>query len=198
MKIRLLFLILISFLCFQSCDLLVSKNDYLCYYKSHNEFINKELKPPPPLPLGYSSFNIVIDSQYNIYFHYHKLHQVCCVVSEEESNKVRIEYLQKHNFVCLNKMDLKAFYNANKDLCKKHNNNFHSIRIALMIDSIPYKKIKEVQRLITKTDSVNFAICKATDEEKVVIFHKKNNLKYNTEDYAWDTSRNIFIKRENY
>lgn len=198
MKINVSILFLISLLCFQSCDYFVSKNDYLCYYKSHNEFINKELKPQPPFPKGYSSFNIVIDSQYNIYFHSRKLYPKPCIIIEEEMNKQIIEYLQKHHFVCLNQIDLIAFYNANKDLCRIHNHKFYPIRIALMKDSIPFDKIMEIKRLITNKDSVYFDISEATDEEKVVIYHKKNNLKYNTEDNPWDTSRNIFIKRVDY
>ncbi len=195
MKISLLFLILLF--CFQSCNFYDSKNEYLCFYKDKNEFINKGLKTPPPFPKGYSPFNIVVDSQYNIYFHSHKLHLMPCII-EDDINKQKIEYFQKHHFVCLNQIDLIAFYNANKELCRIQNNKFYPIRIALMSDSIPFKKIKEIKRLITKKDSVYFDICEATDEEKVVIFHKMNNLNYNTEDYPWDTSRNILIKREDY
>jgi hypothetical protein len=65
-----------------------------------------------------------------------------------------------------------------------------------MKDRITCDKVNAIYDFIKQSDSVHFHICYATDEEKVVIYYKRNNLNYNTNEYSWDTSKNIFDRRE--
>jgi len=154
------------------------------------------LKPPPPIKIDYTSLNIVVDSLYNIYFHFQKIHRIECGTGLELESKTNIRFIQKHEIICLNNLNLKTIFNNNKFECNKIKDQFYLVRIALMKDSIPYDKVNAIYDFIKQSDSIHFSTAYATDEEKVVIYHKRNNLDYNTDEYPWDTSKNIFHKRE--
>lgn len=176
---------------FNSCH----QDEYL-KVKQYLNLSKSNANPIAPPPIDYASLNIVIDSFNNIYCHFQKLYEIDCFIELGEENKNHISFIQKHEIICLNNLNLNTFFNNNKIECKKYNDNFYRIRIALMKDSIPFDKVKAIDDFIKESDSIYFSTAYATDEEKVVIYHKRNNLDFNTNEYTWDTSKNIFHKRE--
>jgi len=189
------FLNIIISLSLYSCGKPKNKNFNNFYIISKNDIIEgskiKSCDPnePPPPPRGfYSRFNLILDSDTQLYYYYTVRY---CKLAEGISDEMPAFIdLRPENLVTIKKEYITTFLKDNiKDGGKRE-----FLMIASNKDTITDPILDSIFNIMKSTrQGISYFIRKMTEEEIYVLNAKTKNIRYNNFNIKWKTE---FINRE--
>ncbi|HWJ29047.1 MAG TPA: hypothetical protein VNS32_21060 [Flavisolibacter sp.] len=151
-----------------------------------------KVPPPPPMP-AYAPFNFIVDTTGSIYYYQFQLGKS---TGEDGINDVLTPLfinLQPEGIVQVPQAILQEFIKSNILSLDK---DYRFVSVASPVDTVTTPSFESLMDILSDTTShVKYSIRKITQEEEVVLDHKKRQIYYDPSSIKWDSTRIWFPSR---
>lgn len=133
----------------------------------------------------YGPANIIIDTSNVSYFYNYRLQYHSCCVDRSNLNTAEFINLTPYQMVVIPNEYLESFLDIN---LKKNSREHIFLSIASPVDTIKQESFRIIAEYLKKHPKrYYFAIRLITEEEKNVLYCKKNNIEYDKDHFKWKT-----------
>lgn len=141
----------------------------------------------------YAPFNFIIDTSGQLYYYQLQLGKPKCASGIDDDLIPPFIGLNPENIVQISKASLEDFVNSNILFLDK---DYKYVSIACIGDTVKSTSLKRLIDICSDTThKVTYSIRRMTQEEIIVLDHKKRQLYYDPNSVHWDSSRIRFIPK---
>lgn len=177
---------------FAACNQSKKDNEFAFIVSSFNKPTNPKEPPPPPMP-EYAPFNFIIDSNGQVYYYQLQLGKPKCASGNDDDLTPPFIELKPENMVQVSNATLEDFVSSNILFLDK---GYKYVSIACLVDTVKSNSLKKLIDICTDTaHKITYSIRRETQEEKIVLDHKKRQLYYDPNSVLWDSSRIRFMPK---
>ena len=156
----------------------------------------KGTSTPPPPTLFYGDYNFIVDNSSQQVFLHKKKHSWFCGTGVDFT-KPDFLYLAPEDFKLLTKKEIQNYFTDTLP----NLNNRQAIVLASFQDSIKLKEPRKLVDSIFQSRKIQrFNIRMVTEEEKVILEHKKQHLPYAADSIPWSDNFSVlyFLPKKGY
>jgi hypothetical protein len=183
---------IICFAIFISCnqpkqdnpEIFIVPLDTMPVYKSKNN----QPPPPPPIREYYRSFNLIVDTGAHIYFYQlpKKTGWICGTGMDWKTPPMFID-LRPKDLVQIPGETIEQFIQLN---VLNVQNEDRLVSIASVIDTIKSKGFTKIMGAVKDpANHIKWIFRRVTQEESVVLDYKTRQVKYDSDDIKWDSTK---------
>lgn len=141
----------------------------------------------------YAPFNFIIDTSGQIYYYQLQLVKPKYASGIDDDLIPPFIGLNPENIVKISRASLEDFINSNILLLDKDDKY---VSIACVVDTVKSASFKRLIDIFSETThKVTYSIRRVTQEEMIVLDHKKRQLYYDPNSVHWDSSRIRFMPK---
>jgi len=171
---------------FIACKQPTRHKEFVFIVSSFNKPKSPKEPPPPPMP-EYGSFNFIVDTGGQTYFYQLQLGKPKCVSVNDDDLTPPFIGLQPENIVQVAQSNLAEFIKGNILYLDKY---YKYVSIASFTDTVKATSLKDIINIFSDTtNKATYSIRKTTQEEAIVLDHKKRQIYYDPYSVHWDSSR---------
>ncbi|MBK9487024.1 MAG: hypothetical protein IPO01_18135 [Chitinophagaceae bacterium] len=171
-----------------ACSHPKSDTNYSYVVSSFYKSADTNMPPRPPMPV-YGPTNFIVDTAGQIFFYQLQIPRPACTVIDDYSAPAFM-HLNPQSIIQVPVLNIADFIKINASYWDNWGTHSKYITIASTVDTVKSLSFKSLIDILSDTTlHVHYSIRMTTQEENIVLDHKKKHKDYSSSSIKWDSTR---------